>query len=196
MMISAERGLSEAGLGLPEAEPNLEISEAERTREAARDLRFELLKTDWEYYKEKYIDSIIPKSAQILGSRAANYIGPLGFVKMNIEAATGTTFVGQKLTPLGRINHVIIQGLNAYAHYLPFDEGFGPAFKAYAASWAVDSVQYYPEIISALSALAKRGKMPTVAAGLGKLEKILDKTQVRKLFFKEDTLDEQKTKIT
>src|SRR3989338_648011 len=110
MMISAERGLSEAGLGLPEAEPNLEISEAERTREAARDLRFELLKTDWEYYKEKYIDSIIPKSAQILGSSAANYIGPLGFLKMNKEPVKGTPLVGKNFLLLGELTMLLSKG--------------------------------------------------------------------------------------
>ena len=171
-------------------ENNPETSEAELIREAARNLRFELLETDWERIK-RGIDSLIPKSVQILTSNAANYIGPLGAIKMGTEAVAGKTFAGQKLTPLGRINHFILQGLNVYAHYAAFKGKWGQAGLAYGVSWSMDAVQYYPEILSSLRDLAKRSRIGELEGHLGKLEKILDEHQVRELFFKENRDYEQ-----
>ena len=166
-----------------EIEGNVENSEAERIRESARNLRFELLQTDWERIKGG-IDSLLPKSAQVLSSSVVNYT-PIGIAKMVGEGIAGKTIAGQELTPLGRLNHFILQGLNVYAHYVGIAEHkWGAAGLAYGASWVMDAVQYYPPIISALRDLAQRGKMDGVAENLGKLENVLDK-HVSKLFFKE-----------
>src|SRR3989344_2213730 len=149
-----------------EAEDNPEISDAEHIRESARNVRFQLLETDWERIK-RGIDSAIPKSTQILTSGAANWIGPVGFVKMNIEAVSGTTFAGQELTALGRLNHVILQGLNAYAHVAGLVEReWTAAGAAYGVSWVLDAVQYYPPIISALRDLSQRAHMEGLSENL------------------------------
>jgi hypothetical protein len=121
-----------------------------------------------------------------LASVGANYAGFVGTVKMGIEAYKGQTTDGKKLTAFGRINHAIVQGLFVAAWGLGLHGNYESAGAAYAASWAADGIQYYPEIIASLIDLADKMAKPAVARKLDKIRGALDKLKIRELFFEQE----------
>ena len=98
----------------------------------------------------------------------------LGVFKMTLEAIVGKTLVGdRKLTMVGRLNHLVVQGTNVTAYYWLLTGRFKEAGVIYAVSWLFDSTQYYPEILGALSKILD----------LRGLIKVLDKSPLAKVFF-------------
>ncbi len=137
------------------------------------------------------IDEHTPQHIKSLVSMGANYFGFAGTVKMGIEAGAGQTADGKKLKVLGRINHLVIQGLFLAAWRLGWQGDYESAGTAYTASWIADGIQYYPEIITSLVDWANKKGKTGIAAKLDKIRSALDKAGVRDLFFKSDKAEEK-----
>jgi hypothetical protein len=153
----------------------------ERAREGRQGILLDYLKNVGEF-----IDERVPQSVKSLASVGVNYAGFIGTVKMGMEAYKGETVDGKKLTALGRINHGVVQGLFVSAWALGLQGNYESAAAAYAASWAADGVQYYPEIIASLIDLADKMAKPAVTNKLNKIRDALDKLKVRELFFEKE----------
>lgn len=97
----------------------------------------------------------------------------IGALKMTVEAVLGVTISGRKLTMLGRINHLIVQGTNVTAYWWALHGRFRDAGMIYAVSWLFDSFQYYPEIFSSVGRII----------GLDKLIPRLDRLGLSRIFF-------------
>lgn len=97
-----------------------------------------------------------------------------GVFKMTLEAILGRTLVGgRKLTIVGRLNHLVVQGTNLTAYYWVLTGRFKDGAMIYGVSWLLDSIQYYPEILGALSKILD----------LRKIIKILDRSPLTRVFF-------------
>lgn len=129
----------------------------------------------------------VPKPAQVLLSTGFNYVGIPGAIKMVGEAVRGKTVTGQELTPLGRLNHGLIQGTNALAYYSAIRGEFKRAGIIYASSWALDGIQYYPEILKALGELSQKRNLPKLQRTFEFINTHLDRIGIRRLFFKPET---------
>lgn len=171
--------------GTPGPEKVLESPEAREVIETARQERLGLLQGVFDRLG-KAIDAKFSKPVQFLGSTAFNYVGLPGAIKMMGEAYRGTLTTGQRLTPLGRMNHVLIQGTNLLAYGLAIQGRFKEAGISYAASWAVDAVQYYPEILKALRELAASRGLTGIDESLRQIGEVADRTGVGSLFFEKE----------
>jgi hypothetical protein len=115
----------------------------------------------------------------------ANYIPFAGPIKMLSEAGVGKTINGRKLTPLGRINHVIIQSLFFESLRLLKDGNYGEASAAYVLSWLFDLLQYASEIVQSHNNLPENSTRRKAIEKLSTLKTFLEKTsKLNHLFFK------------
>jgi hypothetical protein len=98
---------------------------------------------------------------------------------MTVEAIFGVTATGKRLTVLGRVNHLIVQGANVTAYWWALHGRFRDAGLIYAVSWLFDSIQYYPEILVSLGKIVG-GRFEIQAV---RLKKWLDGHKLAGLFF-------------
>lgn len=168
--------------------PPLPEAEREKIKETAREGRLQIMQ-DWIAKLARSIEDKIPedirKPVRTVVSNNLNDLGPIGTFKQTQEAIKGVTWDGKKLTPVGRLNHVVVQGLFMYAWQQGLQGDFETSGAAYAASWAFDIVQYYPNTISGLISLAEKYGKPGVTEKLSKLKSVLDKSILSKAFFEE-----------
>lgn len=108
------------------------------------------------------------------------FIGP---IKMTIEAIRGRTSSGDRLTFVGRINHVIIQFTNVLAYVVFFRGSIHFAGRLYTFSWLMDSIQYYPEILGGLGRLVTALGLKSAGVYFKQLKAFLDAKGLRKVFF-------------
>jgi hypothetical protein len=173
--------------------PEQELSmEKVGVMEKARKGRLAVLESYLEPLK-KYIKE--SPTLKAIGSNALNDAGPFGTFKQTHEAIVGKTWDGKDLTPLGRINHIIVHVLYVYA----IKESFGVvddpssailnAGSAYTASWLFDMIQYYPNTISNLANKLEKGLEKTGQDKLLEATKFIrgwvSKIDPQKLFFYE-----------
>lgn len=130
-----------------------------------------------------------PKPVRTLVANGINIAGIPGAIKMIGEAATGKTLGGKELTPIGRINHLLVQGTNVLAYYLAINGDFTEAGISYVSSWALYGAQYNPETIGALGKLAEK-RAPRAKKIFDAISAFYAKILPRKIFFKEKAADE------
>lgn len=164
-------------------------SETKEVVEVFREERLSILTSVFDRIAKEF-NAKVSQPAKTLLSTGANYLGVPGAIKMVGEAVKGQTVSGERLTPLGRINHLLIQGTNALAYYSAFNGEFSRAGVAYSASWILDGVQYYPKILQALGELAGKYNLEKTGRFFQLVNTVLDRANLRKLFFKEETPDE------
>jgi hypothetical protein len=178
----------------PETPISLESTlERDKVIEKAQEERLTILKKHLESIK-KFIDEH-PRLKSIT-SNISNDAPLFGTYKQIGEAIKGETWDGKELTPIGRINHVIIHALYVYAisrsPEILFDGSASAAVDAsiaYTASWFFDGIQYHPDtianVMSVIEDYARKKGQEKIAIGLNKFKTGFVKACRQKLFFKE-----------
>lgn len=113
------------------------------------------------------IDKKIPPEVQRSISSAADLTPIVNSYKMSLEAATGKTAAGERLSPRDRILYSLIVGTNLGAAGLATAGNFKMAGASYGASWVLFALQRGPN-------MAKDVKEMAMKYGVPALEKLVD----------------------
>ena len=138
---------------------------------------------------EKIIETAQAQRREILYravSSMVNFVPGVSAVKMTGEAFTGRTADGRKLTPWGRINHILVETINGSAWVVGFlgDPLIGLGIHAVGSS--MSAAQYAPEIAKNLRAYFLRTGKTEMADKVERMKSIIEQGRWRHIYFESE----------